>query len=692
MSADHAATSIGTAVGPMHTRATQLRPTLARASALLAAFVTIHAVLQLVQSIFGVPARPSPTEQVPFGTQLTLLLVALALLLARRPRTRARKITARVLAASAALLATVSFLYDLYGSWVVDEPGRGSTSVLGWMAPNGALALLLLSAAVAQLDRPNRRSVWPHHEPLALAATLIAFVALLGYLYGVAELYWMERASAMSLPTSIALLLLGLAVLLSRLDRGLGGLLASGGLGGSAARRLLPAAVIIPTLLGLLLTLGERSQLYDTILGTALLTATTVVFFGAVTAWSASALARVDAERVRTLEALRDESIARETERRQLRTILDVLPLAVFIADPRGRFIDASREAAAVWGGPLPESLGGPEKSSVRGWNAVTGEPLKPSDWAIAKALSTGATYGPDEVDIEVCDGVRKTFLSYAAAIHDETGAVVGGVAVLVDITDRKRAERELAALKDQLEERVRERTAELVAANAELEAFSYSVSHDLRAPLRWIDGFTRALAEDHADELGPSGQEYLRQLHESVERMTQLIDALLWLSRVTMCPIDREQVDLGAIAREIAAELAEHEPERDVEWDIADGLIVSGDGRLLRILLDNLLRNAWKFTKDSPRAHIEVGATEVRGERVFFVCDDGVGFDQSYADRLFRPFERLHGQDEFEGTGIGLALVRRIVVRHGGRVWAESRPERGACFYFTLAPRRSSA
>ena len=172
---------------------------------------------------------------------------------------------------------------------------------------------------------------------------------------------------------------------------------------------------------------------------------------------------------------------------------------------------------------------------------------------------------------------------------------------------------------------------------------------------------------------------------------MTHLIDALLWLSHVTMRPIDRERVDLGDIARDVKAELAASEPHRRVEWSIED-VIVTGDGRLLRVVLDNLLRNAWKFTKDCDEAHIAVGASVVNGELVCFVRDDGVGFDVAYADRLFRPFERLHAYDEFEGTGIGLALVRRIVVRHGGRVWAESHLGEGATFYFTLAPRRSAS
>ncbi len=683
MSVGHATGDIGATAVPRREPA-KLAPMLSHASAVLASLVAITAALALVAGVLG----HRPLEVTP-ATSLALLLIAVALLFARRPRTRARRAAGRVLAIAGSLIAAAALAQDLIASWLLDDPGGGPAPALGWMAPNCALALLLAGAAIPLIDaKTTRRLRWPLHERLALAAMLIAFIALLGYLFRVPELYWLERATAMTLPTAIGILALATAILHVRLDRGLGGLLASEGLGGAVARRLLPAAVLIPTLLGIVSLAGARAGLYDTELDSALLTAATVVLFASVITWSASALGRVDAARVATLQALRDESVAREVERRRLRAVLDVLPVAVFIADSSGRFIDASAEASAVWGEAMPSSIH--DELPFRGWDTKSGAPLATRDWPLSRAIATGRTYCGHELDVRTFDGKDKTLLSYAAPVRDENGRVAGGVAVAVDITERKRGERELASLKDELEERVRERTAELVAANAELEAFSYSVSHDLRAPLRWIDGFTRALAEDHGDELGPSGREYLRQLHESVDRMTHLIDALLWLSHVTMRPIDRERVSLGDLARDVKAELEASEPERQVEWRI-DDVVVSGDGRLLRVVLDNLLRNAWKFTKDMDEAHIAVGAKTVNGELTCFVSDDGVGFDEAYADRLFRPFERLHAYDEFEGTGIGLALVRRIVVRHGGRVWAESHLGEGATFYFTLAPRRSA-
>jgi signal transduction histidine kinase len=226
----------------------------------------------------------------------------------------------------------------------------------------------------------------------------------------------------------------------------------------------------------------------------------------------------------------------------------------------------------------------------------------------------------------------------------------------------------------------------ELADVNRELEAFSYSVSHDLRAPLRSIEGFSQILLEDYADKLGEEGEDYVGRVRVASRRMALLIDDLLDLSRVSRRPLRREPVDLSAQTREIAAELRRSQPERDVEFVIADGLTANGDARLLRLALENLLGNSWKFTSREERARIEFGSTALEGrERVYFVRDNGVGFDETYAGKLFGAFQRLHGAAEFEGTGIGLATVQRIVRRHGGRVWAEGEVGEGATFFFTL-------
>ena len=243
----------------------------------------------------------------------------------------------------------------------------------------------------------------------------------------------------------------------------------------------------------------------------------------------------------------------------------------------------------------------------------------------------------------------------------------------------------EIRKLNQELERRVEERTAELAAANKELAAFAYSVSHDLRAPLRAIDGFSQALLEDYAPQLDDQGKDNLRRVRGASQRMGQLIDDMLALCRVTRHEIRREKVNLSALARSVGEELRQREPHRQVDLHVAGGAVVIGDPHLLHIALENLLGNAWKFTGRKERARIEFGVAEDGGRPLFFVRDDGVGFDMHYVDKLFGVFQRLHAQGEFQGTGVGLATVQRIVHRHGGRVWAEGAVEQGATFYFTL-------
>jgi len=237
----------------------------------------------------------------------------------------------------------------------------------------------------------------------------------------------------------------------------------------------------------------------------------------------------------------------------------------------------------------------------------------------------------------------------------------------------------------DELEQRVEERTKELATINKELESFSYSVSHDLRAPLRSIDGFSQALLEDYGDKLDSGGRDDLQRVRHAAQRMSVLIDDMLNLSRVTRSAMRREKLDLSAVAKSIARELQEAEPGRQVEFVIESGLKAMGDSQLLRAAMENLLRNSWKYTSGHPSARIEFGKNELNGKCPFFVRDDGAGFDPRYADRLFGAFQRLHAETEFPGTGVGLATVQRIIHRHGGEIWAEGAVEKGATFYFTL-------
>ena len=239
--------------------------------------------------------------------------------------------------------------------------------------------------------------------------------------------------------------------------------------------------------------------------------------------------------------------------------------------------------------------------------------------------------------------------------------------------------------LNKELERRVIDRTKQLEAANAELESFSYSVSHDLRAPLRSIDGFTGMLIEDYSDLLDDQGKDYLQRVNTNTKRMTQLIDGILDLSRLTRGDINKQPVDLSEMAQVISEELQQQNPERCVEFNITSGLEVNCDARLLRAVLENLIGNAWKFTSKRDVTSIEFGCTKINGQSTYYVKDNGAGFDMANVEKLFGTFQRLHTSEEFEGTGIGLATVKRIVNRHGGDVWAESVVNQGATFYFTI-------
>jgi signal transduction histidine kinase len=270
-------------------------------------------------------------------------------------------------------------------------------------------------------------------------------------------------------------------------------------------------------------------------------------------------------------------------------------------------------------------------------------------------------------------------------------------VAVFVELakkTELLRRQAQLLAQSEQASRELAETRAELVRdlehKNRELESFSYAVSHDLRAPLRRIDSFSRAILESQADRLDDSGRKFLHRVREASQHMSQLIDDVLYLSKVTRAELREQEVDLSELAAAVLARLQEGAPERPVELKIRPGLVVTGDGQLLRIALENLLENAWKFTGRQPEPRIEFGVTHPAGEPTYFVRDNGAGFDMTYAARLFGPFQRLHPQHEFPGSGIGLATVQRIIHRHGGRVWAEGLIGQGATFHFTLGRTRS--
>ena len=391
---------------------------------------------------------------------------------------------------------------------------------------------------------------------------------------------------------------------------------------------------------------------------------------------------------------------------RLLAAIVESSEDAIYSTDMEGRIQSWNHGAERMYGYTASEVLGQTP--------AMLYPPELGSNWReIREKIHEGRSVEQPEL-LRIRKDGSKLYVSLSVApLRDQKGNVIGGSGIAHDITRLKRAQEEIeraeqersrllvleqkarrelerknaeiASLNSELEERVRLRTAELEVSNKELETFSYSVSHDLRAPLRSLDGFSHILLEEYTDKLDDTGRDYLNRLRHSSQQMGHLIDALLLLSRVSRAEMNEELVDLSRMVRQIAGELRKSAPERNLEFEIADGVIATGDPRLLHILVQNLLANSWKFTSKRQWATIQFGVAEKDRKRVFFVRDNGAGFEMAYAKKLFGAFQRLHSSSEFEGSGIGLATVQRIVRRHNGMVWAEGAPNQGATFFFTL-------
>ena len=366
---------------------------------------------------------------------------------------------------------------------------------------------------------------------------------------------------------------------------------------------------------------------------------------------------------------------------RQLSRAVEQSPSITLITDAAGRIEYVNPKFTQVTGYTLAEVVGQNPRLLKSGM--TTAEEYQ----CLWETITSGNEWR-GEMHNRRKSGEPYWVFASVSPIKDPAGTITHFVAVQEDVTERKRAEDEIRILNQELEQRVSERSAQLEAANRELETFSHSVSHDLRAPLRAIDGFGKALQEEYAHTLDAQGQHYLERVLAGTQQMGQLIDALLSLSRVSRMELHHDAVDLSALAQAIAASFREREPQRRAMFVIAAGLHADGDARLLRVVLENLVGNAWKYTGKHAQARIELGVIEQNGAPVYFVRDDGAGFDMAYAGKLFGAFQRLHSDGEFPGTGIGLATVQRVIHRHGGRIWAEGVVEGGATFYFTLPER----
>ncbi|MHB9029352.1 MAG: ATP-binding protein [Candidatus Latescibacterota bacterium] len=379
-------------------------------------------------------------------------------------------------------------------------------------------------------------------------------------------------------------------------------------------------------------------------------------------------------KRIRAEEALRESEV-------RFRQLADAMPQLVWTTGPDGR-VDYFNMRYKDYQGITQTS------ERFFEWSlSIHPNDREPTVAAWRHAIETGGTY-QIEHRVHMAEGSFRWHLSRGIPAYNEQGRMVKWFGTSTDIHDLKVAQEALREREErtrQLNDHLKRTSAQLAASNKELEAFSYSISHDLRAPLRTLDGFSMALLEDYADRLDAEGQNYLTRIRAAAQRMSQLIDDLLNLSRTARAEFHYTTVYLSTLAESVIEELRQAEPEREVEAVIQEKITVEGDETLLRQVLRNLLGNAWKFTSRKEAARIEFGEKRENGRRLFFVRDNGAGFNMKHAEDLFIPFRRLHTDQEFSGTGIGLSIVKRIIDRHGGSIRAESETGKGATFYFTL-------
>lgn len=532
-----------------------------------------------------------------------------------------------------------------------DVPGQ-----VNQMAPNTALNFLLYALVML-----SPRDMGILRGKLSEAALLLmlfsALLAVLGYAYAVQWMYGVAAFIPMALPTALLFSLLAVGNLMSQPSFGLTELFYSPSAGGKLARRLFPALIFTFMLIGWLRLQGQRQGLLDTDTSVTFYTFFTIFILGGLVWWSARSLHLAEVQKRHT-EAELDHFFELS---------LDILAIATL----EGRWRRVNRAFTQALGYASEELL----HSSFQ-------ELLHPEDQARFEQelvrLKSGQALMVLETRFRHQDGSWRWLSWKALPVPAEALLYCTGR----DVTEEKAAASKLRAVNEELVQK----TGMLEQANHELEAFSYSVSHDLRAPLRAICGFTQALQDHSSSTLDATSLGYLQRVRLAGDRMSGLIDDLLALSRLTRAEMRLQGVEMSTLAEEVLAELRERDPERQVETVVEPGLVAWGDPALLRILLENLLGNAWKFSARTASARIEFSAHEqADGGKAFCVRDNGVGFDMRYVHKLFGAFQRLHSQSEFPGTGIGLAIVQRIAVRHGGRVWCEAQPGQGAVFFFTL-------
>jgi PAS domain S-box-containing protein len=591
------------------------------------------------------------------------------------------------MAALVAVIGGLTFIEHVSG-WAIgidrmlsgEPPFEPGTVAPGRMGPPASIAFLLLGIGLLLMDsaRPARRRV---SQVLTALGCAVGLLPLIGYIYDVPSLYAVASYTAIAFFTSVAVIVLSVGMLLSRPQDGLMAVVTADRAGGVMARRLLVATVLVPIVLGWIRILGERGGHYEAGFGVSLLVLALIVIFSTLIWRNAGMINLLEAQRERArAERHRAERQLYEAGQR-LRGHVDNSPLAVVEWDSQLRIIRWTGAAQHTFGWRAEEVLG-------RRVNEVLW--TYQDDAAEVNQLIRDMLQGRRRQTLTIGRNYRKDgSVVYCqwhnSALLDDTGRMTSVLSLAEDITARKHAEEQVRRLTETLERRVAERTAQLQEANRELESFVYSVSHDLRAPLRHIDGFAKLLDREAQAKLDGRSLHYLRTIVETVEHAGNLVDDLLAFSRMSRSEMRRTVVDVNRLIQDVRRDLEPETTGRLVEWKTGGLPAVQADPAMLRVVFQNLLANAVKFTRSRQPAKIEITCTQNGDEYVFCVRDNGVGFDMKYAGKLFGVFQRLHRQEQFEGTGIGLANVRRVIHRHGGRTWAQGAVDEGAAFYFSL-------
>jgi PAS domain S-box-containing protein len=562
---------------------------------------------------------------------------------------------ARLCAIIVTLIGSLTLLEYLLG-WSIgidqfffkEAIGTVGTSNPGRMAPNTALNFLLIGSGLFLLDVETKRGYRPA-QLLILMEGIISLLALLGYIYGFTTFYGLPDFTKMAVHTMVLFCLIFAGVLMARPDRGWMQVITSENMGGILARRALPTFIIISLLLGWFLAWCEHRGFFAVGLKNPFFIAITIPVF--------SILIFTIAKSLHQMSIHHEQS---ESKIRQIASIVEFSNDAITSKTLDGTITSWNKSAEKIYGYTSEEIIGG--SISV----------LLPPDYMDEMSQILERIKNDEQIDHYETKRLRKDGSEIDVSltispIKNNTGQIIGASTIARDITERKRSDEKIKGL------------------NKELEAFAYSVSHDLRVPLRAIDGFSLIVSEDYGGKLDDEGKRLLKVIRDNTKKMSQLIDDLLSFSRIGRKEIVLSETDMEAMSKSVYEEIKSAVPARTIQLEIKPLPRAYVDPTMIRQVWINLLTNAIKFTGTKPNAVIEIGSKTEGDKNIYYVKENGVGFDMKYINKLFGIFQRLHSQEEFEGTGVGLALVQRIIHKHGGRVWAEGKIGEGACFYFTI-------